>query len=94
MNFKPLGDRILIKRVDAETITPGGIMLPAGDGDPPIQGEVIACGPGAHQGGTYVHTKLHEGDKILFGKYSGSPVKIDGADYLVMREEDVLGVFE
>ncbi len=94
MNFKPLYDRVLVKRVDAETVSPGGIALPAGDGDPPVQGEVIAFGPGAHSGGTFVHTKVRDGDRILFGKYSGSPVKIDGVEYLVMREEDILGVFE
>jgi chaperonin GroES len=95
MKFRPLGDRVLVKRVEEETKTKGGIIIPDTVKEKPQEGEVIAVGAGARDdSGKVVPLDLKAGDKILFGKWSGSEVKIDGEDLLIMKESDVLGVLE
>ncbi len=92
MNFRPLGDRVLVKRVEEESKTKGGIIIPDSVKEKPSEGEVIAVGPGARDdSGKIVPTELKKGDRILFGKWSGTEVKIDGEDLLIMKESDVLG---
>jgi chaperonin GroES len=93
MAFRPLGDRVLVKRVEEESKTKGGIIIPDTAKEKPQEGEVIAVGPGARdQNGKLVETELKAGDRILFGKWSGTEVKIDGDDLIIMKESDVLGV--
>ena len=95
MKFRPLGDRVLVKRVEEETKTKGGIIIPDTVKEKPQEGEVIAVGSGARDdSGKIVPLDVKVGDKILFGKWSGSEVKIDGEDLLIMKESDVLGVLE
>ncbi len=95
MAFRPLGDRVLIKRVEEEEKTKGGIIIPDTAKEKPQEGEVIAVGPGTRDdSGKVQPLDLKKGDKILFGKWSGSEVKIDGQDLLIMKESDVLGVVE
>jgi len=95
MAFRPLGDRVLVKRVDVEQMTKGGIIIPDTAKEKPQEGEVIAVGPGARdEAGKIQPLDLKKGDRILFGKWSGTEVKIDGADLLIMKESDVLGVIE
>jgi chaperonin GroES len=92
MNFRPLGDRVLVKRVEEETKTKGGIIIPDSAKEKPQEGEVIAAGPGARdENGKLVPLELKAGDRILFGKWSGTEVKIDGEELLIMKESDVLG---
>jgi chaperonin GroES len=93
MKFRPLGDRILVKRVEEETKTKGGIIIPDTAKEKPQEGEVIAVGAGARDdAGKLVPLELKAGDRILFGKWSGTEVKIEGDDLLIMKESDVLGV--
>ncbi len=93
MAFRPLGDRVLVKRVEEEQKTKGGIIIPDTAKEKPQEGEVVAVGPGARdEDGEYIKPELNVGDRILFGKWSGSEVKIDGEDLIVMKESDVLGV--
>ena len=96
MKFRPLGDRVLVKRVEEETKTKGGIIIPDTAKEKPQEGEVVAVGPGARdeKSGTRTALDVKVGDKILFGKWSGSEVKVDGEDLLIMKESDVLGVIE
>ncbi len=95
MKFRPLHDRIVVKRVEEETKTAGGIIIPQTAQEKPIQGEVIAAGPGARdQTGKLVPLDVKIGDKVLFGKWSGTEVKIDGKDVVIMKECDVLGIIE
>ena len=92
MAFRPLGDRVLVKRVEEETKTKGGIIIPDSAKEKPQEGEVVAVGPGARDdNGKLVPLDLKAGDKILFGKWSGSEIKIDGEELLIMKESDVLG---
>jgi chaperonin GroES len=92
MKFRPLGDRVLVKRVEEETKTKGGIIIPDSAKEKPQEGEVIAAGPGGRDdSGKLVPMELKAGDKILFGKWSGTEVKLDGDDLLIMKESDVLG---
>jgi chaperonin GroES len=92
-NFRPLHDRVLVKRVDAETKTKGGIIIPDSAKEKPQEGEVIAVGPGARdESGKLVPLDVKKGDRVLFGKWSGTEVKIDGEDLLIMKESDVMGV--
>ena len=92
MKFRPLGDRVLVKRIEEESKTKGGIIIPDTVKEKPSEGEVIAVGPGARDdNGKVVPTELKKGDRILFGKWSGTEVKIDGEDLLIMKESDVLG---
>jgi chaperonin GroES len=94
MAFRPLGDRVVVKRVEEETKTKGGIIIPDTAKEKPQEGEVISVGPGAINEKTGVRTalELKTGDRILFGKWSGQEVKLDGDDLLIMKESDVLGV--
>jgi chaperonin GroES len=93
MNVKPLADRILVRRLDEPEVKRGGIIIPDTAKEKPQQGEVIATGPGRiADDGKRVALEVKKGDKILIGKYSGTEVKIDGAEYLIMREDDVLAV--
>jgi len=95
MAFRPLGDRVLVKRVEEEQKTKGGIIIPDTAKEKPQEGEVISAGPGARdESGKIQPLDLKAGDRILFGKWSGTEVKIDGADLLIMKESDVLGVIE
>jgi chaperonin GroES len=93
MAFRPLGDRILVKRVEEETKTKGGIIIPDTAKEKPQEGVVVSVGPGALNEKTGERTKpeLNAGDRILFGKWSGQEVKVDGDDLLIMKESDVLG---
>ena len=93
MKIKPLQDRVIVKRLEEETKTAGGIIIPDSAKEKPQQGKVVAVGPGkVLEGGTRVELTVKEGDTILFGKYAGSEVKIDGEDLLIMREDDILGI--
>jgi len=93
MAFRPLGDRVLVKRVEEESKTKGGIIIPDTAKEKPQEGEVVAVGPGARDDSGKVNAlELKTGDRILFGKWSGTEVKIDGDDLIIMKESDVLGV--
>ncbi len=93
MNIRPLQDRIIVKRLEEEEKTAGGIIIPDAAKEKPMQGEVVAAGNGkVSEDGKVLPLDVKVGDKILFGKYAGTEVKLDGEDYLIMREDDVLGV--
>ena len=93
MKIRPLHDRVVVKRVENETKTASGIVIPDNAAEKPDQGEVIAVGAGKKaDDGKIIAMDVKVGDKVLFGKYSGSTVKLDGVEYLVMREEDIMGV--
>ena len=93
MNFRPLHDRVLVRRVEAEEKTAGGIIIPDTAKEKPQEGEVVSVGPGARDDQGKVNAlELKAGDRILFGKWSGTEVKIDGEDLIIMKESDVLGV--
>ena len=95
MKFRPLHDRIVIRRIEGEDKTKGGIIIPDTVKEKPQEGEVIAVGPGARdESGKLVPLELKAGDRVLFGKWSGTEVKIDGEDLLIMREEEVLGILK
>ncbi|MFG1479599.1 co-chaperone GroES [Xanthobacter sp. V4C-4] len=95
MGFRPLHDRVVVKRIDAEQKSAGGIIIPDTAKEKPQQGEVIAVGPGArNEKGEIVALDVKAGDVVLFGKWSGTEVKIDGQDLLIMKESDILGVIE
>ena len=93
MAFRPLGDRVLVKRVEEESKTKGGIIIPDTAKEKPQEGEVVSVGPGARgEDGKLVALDVKKGDRVLFGKYAGTEIKIDGDEFLMMREEDILGV--
>ena len=95
MNLRPLQDRIIVKRVEEETMTAGGLYIPETAKEKPQQGEVVAIGKGKRaENGTVHPIDLKVGDKVLFGKYAGSEVKLEGNDFLIMREDDIHGVIE
>ena len=95
MKFRPLHDRVVVKRVDEDTKTKGGIIIPETAQEKPMQGEIIAVGPGARdESGKIVALDVKKGDRVLFGKWSGTEVKIDGTEYLIMKESDIMGVLE
>lgn len=95
MQVKPLHDRILVKRLGEEEKTKGGIIIPDTAKEKPAQGEVVAIGGGRRaEDGKLIALEVKKGDKILFGKYSGTEIKIEGDDYLIMREDDVLGIMQ
>ena len=95
MKFRPLHDRVVVKRVEEETKTRGGIIIPDTAKEKPMQGEVLAVGPGArNEKGEVQALDVQVGDRILFGKWSGTEVKIDGDDLLIMKESDIMGVIE
>ncbi len=95
MKFRPLHDRVVVRRIDAEEKTAGGIIIPDTVKEKPSEGEIIAVGPGGRdEAGKLVKPDVKAGDRVLFGKWSGTEVKIDGKDLLIMKESDILGVLE
>ena len=93
MSFRPLHDRVVVKRLDAEEKTAGGIIIPDTAKEKPMEGEVIAAGPGArNEAGALVPLDVKAGDRILFGKWSGTEVKLDGEELLIMKESDIMGI--
>jgi chaperonin GroES len=95
MKFRPLHDRIVVRRVEQETKSAGGIIIPDTAAEKPQQGEVLALGPGARdETGKLVPLDVKKGDKVLFGKWSGTEVKLDGQELLIMKESDVMGVLD
>jgi chaperonin GroES len=95
MKFRPLHDRVVVRRIESEAKTAGGIIIPDTAQEKPQEGEVIAVGPGARdETGKLVPLDVKAGDLILFGKWSGTEVKIDGREYLIMKESDVMGIIE
>ena len=95
MSFRPLHDRVVVKRVAEEEKTKGGIIIPDTAKEKPMEGEIVAVGPGARdEKGTLVALDVKVGDRILFGKWSGTEVKLDGVDLLIMKESDIMGILE
>ena len=95
MKFRPLHDRVVVKRIDADDKSAGGIIIPDTAQEKPSQGEIVAVGPGGRdEAGKLLPIDLKVGDKVLFGKWSGTEVKIDGEDLLIMKESDIMGVIE
>ncbi|KRP98722.1 molecular chaperone GroES [Bradyrhizobium pachyrhizi] len=95
MHFRPLHDRVLVRRIDAEEKTAGGIIIPDTAKEKPQEGEIVAAGPGGrNEQGQLVPLDVGPGDRVLFGKWSGTEVKIEGQDYLIMKERDLLGVVD
>ena len=95
MKFRPLQDRVVIRRLDAEEKTTGGIIIPDTAREKPMEGEVVAAGPGARdEQGQIVALEVKAGDRILFGKWSGTEVKLDGEELLIMKESDIMGIIE
>jgi chaperonin GroES len=95
MKFRPLHDRVVVKRTDSEQKSTGGIIIPDTAQEKPQQGEVIAVGPGGRdEAGKLIPLDVKVGDKVLFGKWSGTEVKLDGVEYLIMKESDIMGIVE
>ncbi len=95
MNFRPLHDRVVVRRLEAEEKTAGGIIIPDTAKEKPMEGEVVAVGPGARdETGKLVPLDVKAGDRILFGKWSGTEVKLDGEELLIMKESDIMGIVE
>ena len=93
MAFRPLGDRVLVKRVEEEEKTKGGIIIPDTAKEKPQEGEVVSVGPGARDDAGKIHPlDVKAGDRILFGKWSGTEVKLDGTEYLIVKEDEILGI--
>ena len=95
MKFRPLHDRVVVKRIDAEDKTAGGILIPDSAKEKPSQGEIIAVGPGSRdESSKLIPIDLKVGDRVLFGKWSGTEVKLDGEDLMIMKESDIMGVVD
>ena len=95
MRFRPLQDRVVVRRVEQEEKTKGGIIIPDTAKEKPSEGEIIGVGPGGRdENGKLIPIDLKTGDRVLFGKWSGTEVKIDGVDYLIMKESDIMGVLD
>lgn len=95
MKFRPLHDRVVVRRTEEDTKTAGGIIIPDTAKEKPMQGEIIAVGPGGRdEGGRLVPLDVKKGDRVLFGKWSGTEVKIDGQELLIMKESDIMGVLD
>jgi chaperonin GroES len=95
MKIKPLNDRVLVKRIEETQVTKGGIVIPDTAKEKPMEGRVIAVGPGKmSDAGNRMSLQAKEGDRILFGKYSGTEIKVEGEEYLMMREDDILAIVE
>jgi chaperonin GroES len=95
MQFRPLHDRVVVRRVEEDTKTKGGIIIPDTAQEKPMQGEIIAVGPGARdENGKLQPLDVKAGDHVLFGKWSGTEVKLDGTEYLIMKESDIMGIIE
>jgi chaperonin GroES len=94
IRIRPLHDRVIVKRIEEEEKTKGGLFIPDTAKEKPQEGKVIAVGPGKQEDGKVISLDVKAGDKILFGKYSGTEIKLDGEDHLILREDDILGVIE
>ena len=95
MKFRPLHDRVVLRRLEAEEKTAGGIIIPDTAKEKPMEGEVVAVGPGARdETGKLMPLDVKAGDRILFGKWSGTEIKLDGVEYLIMKESDIMGILE
>ncbi len=94
MNVRPLQDRILVRRVEEEEKTKGGIIIPDSAKERPLEGKVIAVGAGKREDGKLVALDVKAGDRVLFGKYSGTEIKVEGVDHVILREEEILGIVE
>ena len=94
VKFRPLHDRVIVKRIQEEEKSAGGIIIPDTAKEKPQEGKVVAVGPGKQEDGKLIPLGVKAGDKILFGKYSGTEIKLDGEEHLIMREDDILGVIE
>ena len=95
LKFRPLHDRVVVRRIDAEEKTKGGIIIPDTAKEKPSEGEIIAVGPGGRdESGKLIPIDLKSGDRVLFGKWSGTEVKVDGEELLIMKESDIMGVIE
>jgi len=95
MEVRPLHDRVLIKRLEEETKTAGGIIIPDSHTEKPAQGEIISVGSGyRNDDGSYTALEVQKGDRILFGKYAGTEVKVEGSEFIIMKEDDILGVIQ
>ncbi|MAE59252.1 MAG: co-chaperone GroES [Halobacteriovorax sp.] len=95
MQVKPLQDRVLVKRLEEETTTAGGIIIPDNNKEKPSQGEIVAVGQGYRlDNGSFAELTVKKGDKVLFGKYSGTDVKVEGQDYLIMKEDEIFGILQ
>ena len=95
MKFRPLHDRVVVERIDADAKSAGGILIPDSAQEKPSQGEIVAVGPGGRdENGKLIPIDLKKGDRVLFGKWSGTEVKIDGEDFLIMKESDIMGVLQ
>jgi chaperonin GroES len=95
MAVRPLHDRVIVKRIEEEAKTKGGIIIPDTAKEKPQEGQVVAVGPGRlDDGGKVIQLGVKKGDRVLFGKYSGTEIKLDGEEHIIMREEDILGVIE
>jgi chaperonin GroES len=95
MKFRPLHDRVVVKRIEAEEKTAGGIIIPDTAKEKPQQGEVVSVGPGGRdEAGKLIPIDVKPGDRVLFGKWSGTEVKLDGVEYLIMKESDIMGVLD
>ena len=95
MKFRPLHDRVLVRRVEEDTKTAGGIIIPDTAQEKPMEGEIISAGSGAKsEDGTVTPLDVKKGDRVLFGKWSGTEVKVDGEDLLIMKESDIMGIIE
>ncbi len=95
MKFRPLHDRVVVARIDPEAKSAGGIIIPDTAQEKPSQGEIVAVGPGGRdEAGKLIPIDLKKGDRVLFGKWSGTEVKLDGVDYLIMKESDIMGVLQ
>src|ERR1700749_5047022 len=95
MKFRPLHDRVVVKRIEAEEKTAGGIIIPDTAKEKPQQGEVVSVGPGGRdESGTLIPIDVKPGERVLFGKWSGTEVKLDGVEYLIMKESDIMGVID
>ena len=95
LKFRPLHDRVVVKRIDAEAKSAGGVIIPDTVKEKPSQGEIVAIGPGGRdESGKLIPMDLKSGDRVLFGKWSGTEVKLDGEDLLIMKESDIMGVIE
>ncbi len=92
--IRPLHDRVIVKRIEEEEKTKGGIIIPDTAKEKPQEGRVVAVGPGKNEDGKIIPLGVKAGDKILFGKYSGTEIKLDGEEHLIMRDDDILGVIE
>ena len=93
MNFRPLHDRVVVKRIESEAKTASGIIIPETAKEKPMEGEIVAVGTGTrNEAGNVIALEVKKGDRVLFGKWSGTEIKIDGEDYLVMKESDIVGI--